>query len=188
MWNPEACNGDWSTILELESIQRRFSRLDNDIGLLPYSDRLAKMELTTLDERRIRGDLIKTFKIVNGIVDYGKNIFRLSRSNRNIIRKNNVNYNSKNSAIICKLRSSFLPERVRNYWNNLPHYVKSSVHVPFFKSNLEIFKRDCSHNSENNYWEVSNLKIDKIEGMSNYLVNKQKVNQFLADCRKPIHC
>ena len=133
LWNPEACHGNWSTILELESIQRRFTRLANDIGLLPYSDRLVKMKLTTLGERRIRGDLIETFKIVNGIVEYGKNIFRLSRSNRNIIRKTNVNYNAKNSAIICKLRSSFLPERVRNYWNNLPNYVKSSVDVPSFK-------------------------------------------------------
>ena len=181
LWNPEACHGNWSTILELESIQRRFTRLANDIGLLPYSDRLVKMKLTTLGERRIRGDLIETFKIVNGIVEYGKNIFRLSRSNRNIIRKTNVNYNAKNSAIICKLRSSFLPERVRNYWNNLPNYVKSSVDVPSFKSNLEIFKRDCSHNSEHNYWEVSNLIINKIEGNSNYLVNKQKFNQFLAE-------
>ena len=178
MWNPEACHGNWSTILELESIQRRFTRLANDIGLLPYSDRLVKMKLTTLGERRIRGDLIETFKIVNGIVEYGKNIFRLSRSNRNIIRKTNVNYNAKNSAIICKLRSSFLPERVRNYWNNLPNYVKSSVDVPSIKSNLEIFKRDCSHNSEHNYWEVSSLIINKIEGNSNYLVNKQKFNQF----------
>ena len=181
LWNPEACHGNWSTILELESIQRRFTRLANDIGLLPYSDRLVKMKLTTLGERRIRGDLIETFKIVNGIVEYGKNIFRLSRSNRNIIRKTNVNYNAKNSAIICKLRSSFLPERVRNYWNNLPNYVKSSVDVPSFKSNLEIFKRDCSHNSEHNYWEISNLIINKIEGNSNYLVNKQKFNQFLAE-------
>ena len=98
------------------------------------------MKLTTLGERRIRGNLIETFKIVNGIVEYGKNIFRLSRSNRNIIRKTNVNYYAKNSAIICKLRSLFLPERVRNYWKNLPNYVKSSVDVPSFKSNLEIFK------------------------------------------------
>ena len=73
-------------------------------------------------------------------VECGKNIFRLSRSNRNIIRKTNVNYNAKNSAIICKLMSSFLPERVINYCNNLPNYVKSSVDVPSFKSNFTIVK------------------------------------------------
>ena len=66
LWNPKACHGNWSTIFKLESIQRRFTRLANDIGLLAYSDRLAKIKLTTLGERRIQGDLIKTFKIVNG--------------------------------------------------------------------------------------------------------------------------
>ena len=131
LWNPAACHGNWSTILELESIQRRFTRLANDIGLLPYSERLVKMNLTTLGERRIRGDLIETFKIVNGIVDYGKDIFRLSRSSKNIIRKSNMFINGSNLNI-CKLRSSFLPERIRNYWNNLPQYVKSSVDVPSF--------------------------------------------------------
>ena len=34
--------------------------------------------------------------------------------------------------------------------------------------------KDCAHNSENNYWELSNLIIDKNECNSNYLVNKQK--------------
>ena len=181
LWNPAACHGNWSTILELESIQRRFSRLANDIGLLPYSERLGKMKLTTLGERRIRGDLIETFKIVNRIVDYGKDIFRLSRSGRNIIRESTFTNSNVDSSAIVKLKSSFLPERVRNYWNNLPNFVKSSVDVPSFKANLEIFKRDCLHSSQNNYWEVSNMIIDKIEGNHNYIANKDKFNQFLVD-------
>ena len=36
------------------------------------------MKLTTLGERRLRGDLIETFKIVNGLVEYGNGMFRLS--------------------------------------------------------------------------------------------------------------
>ena len=32
LWNPAACHGNWSTILEIESIQRRFTRLANDIA------------------------------------------------------------------------------------------------------------------------------------------------------------
>ena len=55
------------------------------------------MKLTTLGERRLRGDLIETFKIVNGLVEYGNGMFRLSRSNKNIIRKainSNNNYDS----------------------------------------------------------------------------------------------
>ena len=40
------------------------------------------MNLSTLCERRIRGDLIETFK-------YGQDIFKLSRSGHNIISKIN---------------------------------------------------------------------------------------------------
>ena len=78
LWNPAACHGNWSIILELESIQRRFTRLANNVGLLPYSKRLELMNLTTLGERRVRGDLIETYKIVTGKVNYGKNIFKMS--------------------------------------------------------------------------------------------------------------
>ena len=75
------------------------------------------MKLTKLGERRLRGDLIETFKIVNGLVEYGNGMFRLSRSNKNIIRKA-INSNNNYDSYVSKL--SFLPERLRNYWNNLP--------------------------------------------------------------------
>ena len=126
LWNPAACHGNWSLILELESIQRRFTRLANDLGSLPYSERLESMKLTTLGERRIRGDLIETFKMLNGIVDYGKDVFKVSRSGSNIVSRVNIVCTDKR---INKLRSSFLPERVRTYWNSLPMYVKRSKNV-----------------------------------------------------------
>ena len=55
IWNPVARHGNWSIIIELESVQRRFTRMINEIGTLPYSDRLLALGLTTLVERRIRG-------------------------------------------------------------------------------------------------------------------------------------
>jgi ribonuclease P/MRP protein subunit RPP40 len=91
LWNPKACHGNWSIILDLESVQRKFTRLINGIGILPYSKRLNELKLTTLAERRVRGDLIETFKIVNGLVDYGQNVFRLSRSGSNIVSKSYKN-------------------------------------------------------------------------------------------------
>ena len=36
-----------------------------------YSERLEKLGLTTLLERRMRNHLIETFKIINGITNYG---------------------------------------------------------------------------------------------------------------------
>ena len=37
---------------------------------------VGKMNLTTLGERRIRGYLIKTFKVVTGKVDYDQDFFK----------------------------------------------------------------------------------------------------------------
>ena len=34
----------------------------DEVGLLPYSERLGVLKLTTLIERRTRGDLIEVFK------------------------------------------------------------------------------------------------------------------------------
>ena len=74
----------------------------------------------------------------------------------NIVSKINLNCNNRN---ICKLRSSFLPDRIKNYWNKLPIFVKSSRTVNEFKNNLAIFKKNSIDSSPTNYWEVSNLII-----------------------------
>ena len=136
------------------------------------------MKLTTLAERRIRGDLIETFKIVNELVDYGQNVFGLSRSGRNIVSKS---YNSDRcvNPEVKKLRSNFIPERVKLYWNGLPAYVKNSVSVNLFKANLESFKKECVNVSESNFWEVSRILLEKIEGPS-YLSCKIKHNEYLV--------
>ena len=41
-------HGNWATIIKMEGIQRRFTRMIDDIGLLPYSERLEILGLTTL--------------------------------------------------------------------------------------------------------------------------------------------
>lgn len=50
-----------------------------------------------------------------------------------------------------------------------------------FKSQLDIFKNNSTSNHPHNYWEVSNLIIDKIEGKNCYLSNKSKFNLYLSD-------
>ena len=62
LWNPATEHGNWSQILSIEGVQRRFTRMIDGVGLLPYSERLAILGLTTLVERRARGDLIEVFK------------------------------------------------------------------------------------------------------------------------------
>ena len=67
--------------MEIEDFQRQFTRIVEGMGLLPYRQRLQR-RLTTLLERRMRGDLIETFKIINGFVDYGHNMFRTNTAYR----------------------------------------------------------------------------------------------------------
>ena len=68
----EYCIQAWSPhlvkdIQVLESVQRIATRMVSKLKKLPYESRLHRLGLTTLERRRIRGDLIETFKILTGI-------------------------------------------------------------------------------------------------------------------------
>ena len=176
LWSPPASHGNWSTIIELENVQRRFTRLIDGIGTLSYSERLEALQITTLAERRIRGDLIEVFKIVNGLVEYGKDIFNISRSGDKIISvgSNNVDKN------IRKISNSFISERAISFWNKLPTFVRNSGSVTDFKINLEAFKSNNVEIDSGNFWEVSDLVLEKIEG-TNYIKNKERQVKYLRD-------
>ena len=62
----------------------------------------------------MRGDLIETFKVVRGFVDYGQSLFKIFRSELNLLSRGNT---------VSWRRKDFLGERVVNYWNNLPSLV-----------------------------------------------------------------
>ena len=43
LWNLSAVHGNWNNIMELEDVQRSFTRLVEGTGLLPYKDRLKEL-------------------------------------------------------------------------------------------------------------------------------------------------
>ena len=61
-WNPYQ-KGDTKV---LEDVQHRATKVAHDLSGKPYEERLKLLGLTSLKERRVRGDLIQWFKIVNG--------------------------------------------------------------------------------------------------------------------------
>ena len=61
------CPNKISDIKLLEGVQRRFTKLIPELNQLPYEMRLKNLNLTTLETRRIRGDLIEVYRIMNGI-------------------------------------------------------------------------------------------------------------------------
>ena len=145
LWSPLPAHGNWGLILSIENIQRKFTRLIDNIGLLPYKTRLEKLGLTTLLERRSRGDLIETFKIVNGLANYGKKLFRFSRSGEKLVSRPGDEH---------RIKHNFFARRVIKYWNKLPSFVKFSNSVDNFKSNLEKFKR-LNYFQSGHFWELS---------------------------------
>ena len=76
----EYCIQAWSSYLRkdidmLEKIQRRATKLIPGLRDLRYEERLKECGLTTLETRRLRGDQIEVFKILNGYENIDSNIF-----------------------------------------------------------------------------------------------------------------
>ena len=68
----------------LEKVQRRATRLIYSLHDLPYYVRLKILKLTTLETRRVRGDLIQVFKIIKGFEDVDSNTFFKIASSTNL--------------------------------------------------------------------------------------------------------
>ena len=103
------------------------------MSLLSYRLRLWRLRLTTLLERRMRGDLMETFKIVNGFVNYGHNMFGTNTA----YPTPNLNVTSDHP-----LRSAhdFFNNRVIKYCNQLPLRVRNSTGINTFKAGVDLFK------------------------------------------------
>ena len=178
LWNPMAVHGNWSLILELEGVQRRFTRLIDEVGTLPYSQRLDILKLTTLAERRLRGDLIEAFKAVSDPTYCIRNLFHIGRARLNLISRT---CGSRANTRVQNLSRSFLSNRVVNLWNKLPMYVKQSDSVDSFKINLQTYKNEHTDSDRvhvGNYWDISDEVLSRIEG-PNYVDNKKKHNAYL---------
>ena len=146
------------------------------MGTLPYSERLDILKLTTLAERRVRGDLIEAFKAVNDRTCVGGNLFSISNFRSNLVSGPRV---SKGNVKVQNLSRSFLTNRVVNLWNMLPLDVKCSDSVNSFKINLQAFKNNNIGEARvGNFWDVSDEVLSRIEGPG-YLANKAKHNEFL---------
>ena len=176
LWNPALEHGNWSQVLRLEGVQRRFTRMIDGVGLLPYSERLDVLELTTLAERRTRGDLIEVFKCkqefskLNGVFNFG-------RSRGNIVSK----YSLSNDSKLDYIKRNFINERVKVAWNKLPSEVKNATSLNSFKYYLEKFKKESLKlglTNTQNYWECSNEVLSRIE-CGDYLRNKEQHNEYL---------
>ena len=121
-------------IEKLENVQARATRLINDCRNLSYEKRLKYTGLTTLSERRIRGDMIEVFKILKGFTKVNFNTwFKLSDNNRTRGHR----YKLEKSRSRLDIRKHFFSQRVVNAWNKLPSEVVESESINTFKNKYD---------------------------------------------------
>ena len=71
IWSPH-----YQKDIELvEGVQRRATKLIDEVRNLHYEERIKKLNLMTLEKRRHRSDLIETFKIINDCYNLKSDLF-----------------------------------------------------------------------------------------------------------------
>jgi hypothetical protein len=131
-WGPTS-KGDSDSI---ESVQRRATRMIPEVKDLPYEDRLRTLNLPSMKYRRVRGDMIQTFKIIKGIDRINPDDMFLkcqsgtTRGHSEKLMKSHCRTN---------LRLKFFSNRVISDWNSLPESVIQCKSVLDFKIALDNF-------------------------------------------------
>ena len=118
----------------LEKIQRRATKLIPELRELTYEERLKECGLTTLETRRLRGDQIEVFKILNGYENIDSNIFFEIKESK-ITRGHNYTLVKKQSRL--DVRKFSFSQRTINVWNNLSTDCVHASSVNMFKNTID---------------------------------------------------
>ena len=138
----------------LEGVQRQLVKLLSDKRGNSYEEQLKNAGLTSLRDRRVRGDLIETFKVINGMTNIQKEdwfVFRseeetrCTRANSRIAengdteRRQNVMFMRN---VNLEVRKNFFNVRTIREWNSLPCWVTNSKSVNQFKNTYDKWKKN----------------------------------------------
>ena len=66
----------------IDKVEQRATKLIHNLRKKKYMDRLKELNLMSTEVRRKRGDLITTFKILEGQVDLGRSVFQVNTETR----------------------------------------------------------------------------------------------------------
>ena len=140
----EYCVQAWRPYLQkdiekMERVQRRATKMIDECKSFSYEDRLKFTGLSTLEARRIRGDMIEVFKILKGISKLDSaSWFQLENNSRT--RGHRLKLVKKRSRL--DIRKHFFSQRVVNDWNSLPEVVVEAESVNSFKNKYDTFVRE----------------------------------------------
>ena len=123
----------------LERIQHRATRrMSNVRGT--YPERLQQLGLTTMEERRKRGDAIEVFKYLRGFLDVNKEtLFATKETSRPKTRHQKSFMPLSIPYARLDLRKNFFTVRGAKLWNSLPSDVRESNTVNRFKNTYDAY-------------------------------------------------
>ena len=147
----------WSPWLEkdveiLEKVQKRLIRMLSNVQGSSYEDKLQNAGLTTLKERRERGDLIETYKTLNGFNNVDKfTWFELPENEqiRHSTRSNTtIHVDGEGEARVSlprerartELRNNSFRFRASRAWSELPDNVRNVKTTNSFKNAFDGWK------------------------------------------------
>ena len=120
----------------IETVQRHFTKNIEGMNTLEYEERLRKLNLPTLEFRRLRGDLIETYKITHNIYDplttktlFSYDVDERTRSHTLKFYKSRFNKTK---------FQNFFTNRVINIWNTLPKLIVTSESLNIFKNRMDL--------------------------------------------------
>ena len=126
----------------IERVQRNFTKHIIELRDMNYQDRILNLGLPSLEYRRVRGDLIETYKICHKIYDpvSTNNLLNFASTNPASDsfdrRRGHPHMLTKISPNTNKYKY-FFSNRVTNVWNSLPSNVATACSLNVFKNNID---------------------------------------------------
>ena len=121
-------------IRKIEAVQRRATKLIPDLKDKSYQERLIHLELPSLVYRRMRGDMILMFKIMNGLVRIDHNLLFTPQTLQHT--RGHPQKVFKHHATKLARVNSFSQRSIKD-WNSLPTYVAQAPSMNLFKERLD---------------------------------------------------
>jgi hypothetical protein len=118
-----------------EGVQRRATKLVVGTKGMSYEERLKFLNTTTLETRRIRGDLIEVIEILKGIEDVKEK--RFFTREKGCMRGHELKLFQPSCCLDS--RKYAFSNGVFNMWNNLPSDVMVFSTVHSFQHNIDAF-------------------------------------------------